>query len=160
MSTFNSNSTVDHNNIYSNSNKINTTRSKKSDKISLDMLSFPIDVLRILLTKYLTLQDLSILDVAYCNHKSREQLLSILSTSYFEYGSISFHHLFQYSDLFLMWIGRRRINISGLSIKLTDYSYSGMTTNITDGGLICLLRYGNNIQIKYKNITNTTIIEI
>lgn len=70
----------------------------------------------IIVSKYLTIYDLSRLDVAYCNHEMRQELLDILSNNPFiVYDHISFDSYFKHIDNVLTWIGLRKINIISLN---------------------------------------------
>jgi len=112
-----------------NDNKNNSTTTNEDP---FDLLSFPIDVINNTLT-YVTIQDLSKLDIAYTNHSNckRTKILKILSNSKsIIFDDIDLGDSFKYIDNFLAWVGSRGINILNLSIEIQYGSKYDDTYNI------------------------------
>lgn len=87
-----------------------------SDKEPLSLLSLKSDAIGLILSKFLTIHDVSKLDVAYCNYDKRSELLNILSNNpYITYDHITFDDTCKQVDNILIYIGTRKINISSIS---------------------------------------------
>ena len=73
---------------------------------NLDVLTFALDVMSIILTQFLTIYDVGKLDTAYCNKTRRSQLLSLLSSMQ-PIDHIHVHKSFRNVDSLFKWIGFR-----------------------------------------------------
>ena len=63
----------------------------------------------VVIMNFLTIYDVSKLDVAYCNKQKRHKLLNILSDNPLITYDIKFQHRFKQFDSVLIWIGLRKI---------------------------------------------------
>ena len=95
----------------------------------------------IVVLKFLTIYDISKLDIAYCNHKLRIELLKTLSDNPLITYDIKFRESFEQFDCVLKWIGLRKINISEL--RMDGYKNS----LLTDAGLIGLARHCSSLRL-------------
>ena len=144
---------------------------EEADHVSIHLLSLSNNGIGsiVVVLKFLTIYDVSKLDVAYCNHEKRHELLEILSDNPLIIYDIKFHGSFEQFDCVLKWIGLRNINISELNMGSHCYRNS----YLTDAGLIGLamhcgsLRSLNigacNSMLEYEGvcrITDTGIIEL
>lgn len=108
----------------------------------------------VIVVKFLTIFDVSKLDVAYCNNRDRQQLLNMLSDNPFiTFDDAKFYDDFKRFDNFLTWIGSRKINI--LTIKIGAESYSNVT--LTNNGLIGLSRHCASLQCLDISGSNTIL---
>ena len=94
----------------------------------------------IVVLKFLTIYDISKLDIAYCNHKLRIELLKTLSDNPLITYDIKFRERFEQFDCVLKWIGLRKINISELRMD------GNKNTLLTDAGLIGLARHCSSLR--------------
>jgi hypothetical protein len=149
-----------NNNNNNNTNIINDTNEEK--KKLMDLLSFSIDIISIILIQFLTLKDVGNIDTAYCNKKKRDQLLSILSNNkYIFYNNLQFDKSFTFINKLLIWFGNRKIKLLSL---LSNESTDRLCSNLNDDGLLGLSRYCIHLQSldvsSCNNISNRSMIEI
>ena len=148
--------------IDNNNNNINNNNSNNSELP--DLLCLSTDAIILILSKYLTIYDVSRLDIAYCNNNKRHIFLNILNNNvYIIYDHISFNRSFKYIDNAFIWIGLRKINILSILIDIGKEEYYN-NINLTDKGLIGLSKHCillNSIDISFSDyITDIGIIEI
>ena len=96
-----------------NSNDNNDNDDNESidnDDITIGLLSLSIDSLNIIISTYLSLVDLSSLDIAYCSHHHRKRFLNILSGIC--YDNINASDYNNNIDDLLVWLGNRKINVN------------------------------------------------
>ena len=82
---------------------------------SINFLSLKMDAMVIILTQFLTINDVCKLDTSYCNKNKRIKLLDILSDKYIIYKQLNFDELFHnnvsirsgYVNNFMKWISLR-----------------------------------------------------
>jgi len=153
-------------------------------KEPLSLLTLPNGIISLIFREFLILQDISKLDIAYCNHKNRDKFLNIIcDDQYVQYNNIKLNN--KNVDNTLIWFSKRKINIpSKISIdwcdSITLIGITGLVTNNTCNNLIslnlrgckhinddCIIMIVNNchnIQILdlsfSDNITNIGISEI
>jgi len=103
----------DHINI--NDINIINTENNENEKEPLSLLTLPNGIISLIFIEFLVLQDISRLDVSYCNHNNRKKFLSIICDD-IKYDNINFDY--EYIDNALIWFGKRKIIIPyNLSIK-------------------------------------------
>jgi len=89
-------------------NTINEENDKNNNE-PLTIFSLSLDVISIILSQFLTIFDVSKLDVAYCNRNYRSRLLSILSNNdYIRYDHIHLdNNLGRKINNAMIWLGKR-----------------------------------------------------
>ena len=142
----------------SNSNSINNNH---NNEIEVDLLSFSLDIISIILMQFLTIYDIGKLDTAYCNRNKRDQLLNILSNNkYTVYDHLSFDNSYKSINKLLIWIGNKKIKILELSYEEKWW----FKDKLTDDGLLGLSRYCVHLKSldisQCCKITDTGLIEI
>ena len=153
---------------------IEEEREEEEVEEKLCLLSFNISILNIILTQFLTINDVGLLDTAYCSKKKRRKFLNILSNEYIMFDNVSFDETFESIDDAMIYIGKRNINIINLSVKRRmKYNYndndfhsyrSNLSDHLTDNGLIGLSKYCSNLRSLdislCENITDIAMIEV
>ena len=135
------------------------------DALRLILTRLPGDALRLILTRFLSIQDISRLDVAYCNHEKRGDLLKILSNGYIVFYKISCGYRFCFVDNFLTWIGKRKINILSFKIRKKHKSDWIFENKLTNDGLVALAGHRRTMLLSFdisfcKMVTDTGIIQV
>jgi len=135
---------------------------EENENEPLGLLSIAIDVIDVILTKFLTIKDVGNLDTAYCSKKKRCQFLRILSDESIVYDHLYFRYSFRSINTCMIWIGIRRINIMALSMTINKDVDAAFY--LSDKGLLGLSRHCNQLQSlsisKCGNITIDSVIEI
>lgn len=107
-----------------------------------------------LISKYCTIEDISRLDVAYCNQSKRDEYLGIISDkSCVAYDHIKFDLHFKHVDNALIWIGNRKINISALSVGFGEHC---RTVYLSNDGLVGLSKHCSLLSLQIPVCTNVT----
>jgi len=167
MSSFINSTNIINNNNSNTNNNTNTTNSnnnnnEENEKEQLNLLSFAVDVMSIILAQFLTIKDIGKLDTAYCNKKKRDQLLLTLSNNEsIVFDDIRFNKPFGSINDFMIWVSKRKINILELSIENKHFQYNHY---LTDDGLLGLSKHCNRLKslnVSWCNkITDNSMIEI
>ena len=157
----NNNNNNDNNNKNNNNNNTNIINDTNENKKLLDLLSFSIDIISIILIQFLTVKDVGNIDTAYCNKKKRDQLLNILSNNkYIFYNNLQLDESFTSINKLLIWFGNRKIKL----LSLSNESTNRLCSNLNDDGLLGLSRYCIHLQSldisRCENISDTAMIEI
>lgn len=132
-----------------------------SGHVIADLMSLSTNVISLIIGKFLTMHDISKLDVAYCSKRQRRLLLDILSDNpCIVYDHIKLNGSSRYIDNAFRYIGRRKINV--LKLSLND-RVMGQLANLTSIGLVGLTGHCTRLQsldISHSNIGNCGILAI
>ena len=146
-------------------NSINDDIKNDNDEKQLELLSFPIGILSIILVQFLTIKDVGLLDTSYCNKKKRTNLLNILANDkYIVYSHFHYDYLKKCTSNFMIWVGSRHLTIMELLQKQSYKELGSSFPFILDEGILGLSRHCSNlkslIMSACRNITDTSITEL
>ena len=139
----------------------NVSGSISCGNVVAEFMSLSTNVISLIIGKFLTMHDISKLDVAYCSKRQRKLLLDILSDNpCIVYDNIKLKGSSKYVNNAFIYIGSRKINV--LKLSLND-RVMGQLTKLTNFGLIGLTGHCTRLQsldISHSNITNCGVFAI